>query len=280
MFAWLTNNIGSPEPYFKSWSSFLQIWWRSTLWKKRNTITAGKEVTWHKLLPNNSKILQLLRKLPSVIVRRRIAQHYPVLRINAKQRCQMKNSMKELGGGGEVGCKHFLLTFCVFTWMLSITGYNSSQYKAVWTGKMEFNFQRVWYNGNTSVCQDLTEQLNNLKHLSQCTIKKRKRIIESFKKRKNTPMKITFQEDTLYLAAIHDKFKCKCPTAFLPLYEIQNYCIVSASNSEPVICFQAYRLQAVNCMHNKLCCCIISTFLPSQNLCGDSKQRFCLLLLT
>lgn len=68
-------------------------------------------------------------------------------------------------------------------------------------------------------------------------------------------MKITFQKDTLYLAAIHDKFKCKYPTPFLPLYEIQNYSIFSASNSEPVICFQAYGLQAVNRMHNRLCCC-------------------------
>lgn len=145
---------------------------------------------------------------------------------------------------------------------------------------MEYHFQRVWHNGNISVCQDLTEHLNNQKYLPQCTIKERKRITESFKKWKNTPMKITFQEDTLYPAAIHDKFKCKCPTAFLSLYEIQNYSIFSASNSEPVISFQASRLQAVNRMHNKLCYCIKPTFLPSQNLCGGSKQRFYLLFLT
>lgn len=65
-------------------------------------------------------------------------------------------------------------------------------------------------------------------------------------------MKITFQAGTLYLAAIHDKFKCKCPKAFLPHYEIQNYSPFSANSSEPVICFQAYGLRAVNRMHNRL----------------------------
>lgn len=41
---------------------------------------------------------------------------------------------------------------------------------------------------------------------------------------------------------------------FLPLYEIQNYSIFSASNSQPIH-IQAYGLQAVNRMHNRLCYC-------------------------